>query len=438
MKSVLVLDYFFPPLGGVGPQRSVKFIKHFRSLGYEPVVVTGPEGDTVDYAPVDPVLAAEVPAGIRVERIETFPPRAGRGRRRVRRLLGNWSALEDWWRREAAPLARAVARDVDLVYAGMSPFSSAEVAAQVAEETNVPWIADLQDPWALDDWLIYPTALHRRLDQRRMRKALRTASAVVMTTPEAARLVASRFPELAGIPVVSIPFGWDAADFSGTRKPRADGRFRVVYAGYSHVQRGLEHRARRRARELFGGAVRGLDILPRSHVFLVEAMSRLAEEEDDELPDLELHVAGAAPFDKPKELRNVAIVHHGYLSHDLAVDLMRSADALFLAMHDLPPGMRTTTVPGKTYEYLASGRPILGALPEGDARDLLSDLPGAWLCRPADVECMTRALRELIASAGKTELGVPPALLECLEWGALAQDLTELFDRALSRTTARE
>lgn len=435
MKSVLVLDYFFPPLGGVGPQRTVKFIKHFRSLGYEPIVVTGPEGDTVDDAPVDPVLAAEVPAGIRVERIETFPPRPGGGRRRVRRLLGQWSALEDWWRRGAAPLARAVAREVDLVYAGMSPFSSAEVAARVADETSVPWIADLQDPWALDDWLIYPTALHRRLDQRRMRRALRTASAIVMTTPEAAGLVASRFSELADIPVVSIPFGWDAADFSRPPKPRDDGRFRVVYAGYSHVQRGLEHRARRRIRELFGGAVRGLDILPRSHVFLVEAMSRVAA--DGEVPRLDLHVAGAAPFEKSDELRNVAIVHHGYLSHDLAVDLMRSADALFLAMHDVPPGMRTTTVPGKTYEYLASGRPILGALPEGDARDLLSTLPGAWLCRPTDVECMTRALEELVASAGKTDLGVPPAILERLEWGALARDLTEVFDGALSRTTAR-
>ena len=437
MKSILVLDYFFPPLGGVGPQRTVKFIKHFRSLGYEPVVVTGPEGDTVDYAPADHVLAAELPAGLRVERIKTFPPTPRGSARRARRLLGRWSAFEDWWRHETTRLARAVSRDVDLVYAGMSPFSSAEVAAEVAEEANIPWIADLQDPWALDDWLIYPTALHRRLDERRMRKALRTASAIVMTTPEAARLVASRFPELAGIPIVSIPFGWDAADFLGAPEPRADGRFRVVYAGYSHVQRGLEHRARRRARELFGGAVRGLDILPRSHVFLVEAMSRLHEEDGGEPPDLELHVAGAALFEKPEEHRNVAIVHHGYLSHDLAVDLMRSADALFLAMHDLPPGMRTATVPGKTYEYLASGRPILGALPEGDARDLLSNLPGAWLCRPADVECMMRALRELIASAGKTDVGVPPALLERLEWGALARDLTTLFDRALSRPAAR-
>jgi len=433
-KRVLVLAYYFPPLGGVGPQRAVKLIKHFPALGYDPIVVTGPEGDAVDFAPSDPVLAADVAVETRVERIRTLPPSAGIGQRRTRRLLGRWSALEAWWLREATAVARSLVGEFDLVHAVMTPFSSSVVAAEVAGEAGVPWVADLGDPWALDDWQIYPTALHRRLEQRRMRRALRSAAAIVMNTKEAAHALTDRFPELASTRIASITWGWDRDDFEGTPKPRLDKRFRIVYAGYSHVRRGLEHRQRRRIREVLGGAVRGLDILPRSHFFLAQAVGRLAQEDGRMARRLELHVAGPAPMDTRDGSDDLSIVHHGYLPHDQAVALVRSADLLFLAMHDLPSGLRTTTTPGKTFEYLASGRPILAALPDGDARDLLLALPNVWLCRPADVDCMAAALREAMAATpGSTDRLVD--VLERFEWGNLARHLVALFDDAVSEVS---
>ena len=60
-----------------------------------------------------------------------------------------------------------------------------------------------------------------------------------------------------------------------------------------------------------------------------------------------------------------------FIPHAGTIELMRSADLLFLPMHDLPPGRRAGLVPQKTYEYLAARRPILAAVPDGDARDLL-------------------------------------------------------------------
>ena len=435
MKRVLVLGYYFPPLGGVGPQRTVKILKHLPSLGYEPIVVTGPDGAEVEVAPADPVLAADVPVSTRVERIRTPPPSESLGWSRMRRLLGRWSPLEEWWQREATAVARSVVGEVDLVYASMSPFSTAGVAGRVAGEAGAPWIADLQDPWALDDWLIYPTALHRRIERRRMGKLLRSAAAVVMNTNEAARALRSRCPDVASSRIVSIPHGWDRDDFRSAAEPRSDGCFRIVYAGYSHVRRGREHRARRGRRELFGGAVRGMDILSRSHAFLVEAIARLADEDSELASRIEVHVAGAAPIDPAHDLHGVTIRHHGYLPHDRAVALMRSADLLFLAMHDLPVGVRATTVPGKTYEYLASGRPILAALPDGDARDLLAGSPNVSLCRPTDVECMTASLRRAV-EAEHASPAVPADPLERFEWRRLSEELVGLFDRALSEVTS--
>ena len=79
---------------------------------------------------------------------------------------------------------------------------------------------------------------------------------------------------------------------------------------------------------------------------------------------------------------------------------MRSADLLFLPMQDVPG--RAGLVPGKTYEYVAAGRPILAAVPEGDARDLLREA-GAHIVAPTDEAAMATVIRGLM------EHGSPPA-----------------------------
>ncbi|HEY8647521.1 MAG TPA: hypothetical protein VIL77_16745, partial [Gaiellaceae bacterium] len=76
-----------------------------------------------------------------------------------------------------------------------------------------------------------------------------------------------------------------------------------------------------------------------------------------------------------------------------------SADLLFLPMQNLPPGRRSSTVPGKTYEYLASGRPILAAVPDGDARDILIRA-GHRTCKPDDVASIAAAIAVTLESRG--------------------------------------
>jgi glycosyltransferase involved in cell wall biosynthesis len=110
---------------------------------------------------------------------------------------------------------------------------------------------------------------------------------------------------------------------------------------------------------------------------------------------------------------------------------MRAADLLFLPMHDLPEGARATVVPGKTYEYMASGQPILAAVPEGDAHDLLSTAGTAFLCRPKDVDQMAAAIVEAYErSRSGAPLPAPPAeLLRRYEYRRLARELASVFDQ---------
>jgi glycosyltransferase involved in cell wall biosynthesis len=132
-------------------------------------------------------------------------------------------------------------------------------------------------------------------------------------------------------------------------------------------------------------------------------------------------------------------VLHGYLPHRGSVELLRSADLLFLPMQNLPRGRRATIVPGKTYEYLASGRPVLAAVPEGDARDLVSATAAAWACVPDDVDGMAAILRRELLR--KREHGRRPdvrrAEIDRFERRRLGRELAELVDRVMSAPSRR-
>ena len=133
-----------------------------------------------------------------------------------------------------------------------------------------------------------------------------------------------------------------------------------------------------------------MDLLTRSHVFLVEALAALIAADPSLEGRLELHLAGELTAGDRAVAEGHAFVRTpGLLSHRETVALMRSADLLFLPMHDLPAGERAGLIPYKTYEYLAAERPILAAVPDGDVRDMLAPLDHVSLVRPADVEGMT-------------------------------------------------
>jgi len=426
VRRVLFLAYYFPPHGGAGAQRTVKFLKHISAHGYEAVVIAGPEATTLSWAPRDWTLAADVPAGTEIRRVSGPEPtvRSGWGGR-MERWLRLSTSFSRWWVEGVTALGLEL-DEVDLIYASMSPFETAEAAARLAAATGKPWVADLRDPWALDDWAMYPTAIHRRLEERRMGRLLRSADAVIFNTAEATRAALARLPELAAKRVETIPNGWDKEDFEGPPPARADGTFRIIYVGYAHVEAGRRHRRTRHLRRALGGATRGIDPLARSHVYLLEALDRLVAEQPELRSKIELHVAGAHPEGADVTV-DVRVRYHGYLAHPQAVDLMRSADLLFLALHDVAPGIRARTVPGKTYEYLAARRPVLAALPDGDARDLVSRWPDADLCRPTNVDCLADAVRARLKAPRATAAEFP-SILDTYERSELTRKLAAVFD----------
>jgi glycosyltransferase involved in cell wall biosynthesis len=425
VTRVLVVSYYFPPIGGAGAQRPAAFVRYLHEAGYEPVVITGPGSTVGRWTPQDATLSSDLPRTVDIRRTppEPFVPQ---WQARAERWLWAGDEWSSWWVDQCVALSRDL--DVDVIYALMSPYASAEAGSQLSRVLGKPWIADLGDPWALDEMMIYPTWIHRRRELTRMRGLLGTASGIVLTTGEAVRRVRASFPELADRQIVSIPCGFDRHDLEGPVAPRTDDAFRIVHTGYLHTELGRQQRRQAAFHKILGGGIRNVDILTRSHLYLLEAVERLRSRDQEAKARLEVHLAGVlSAADRSSAQLSDAVRLYGYVSHAPALDLMRSADLLFLPLQNLPPGMPSATVPGKTYEYLATGRPILGAVPEGDAREILLASGLAQVCRPDDIEGLAAAIGRRLHDVGPAPTATP-GFTDQFEYQNLTKHVAGLID----------
>lgn len=365
---------------------------------------------------------SSLPEGVIVKRVEgPVPKNTSKLRSRLARVCSLPEPFAKWWISSAVDLACRTADGARLIFATMSPFESAEVAGALSRKLGIPWVADLRDPWALDEMQVYPTLLHRKLEMARMQRLLSSASAIVMNTPDATAALKETFPQLRNKNLLTITNGYDSEDFAEDLAPRTDAKFRIVHAGY--LQTALGQRVREvRLYHLLRGAVAGVDILTRSHVMLIEALKRWCNEHPQLRAHLEVVFVGEETPESLMVVKNAGLSDvvrfAGYLPHRESLQLVRGADLLFLPMHNLPPGQRCLIVPGKTYEYMASGRPILAAVPDGDARDFLNRCGTALVCRPDDVAGMMQYLEQAYR-AWRSGQAI----------GSLRQDFVDQFER---------
>lgn len=399
--KILFLVYYFPPIGGGGVQRTIKFLKYLPEFGFSPVVVTGPSIGG-QWSPLDKTLSDQLklmPPPFRIQNSYKEPSRIVH---KLRKLLALKTPFAEWWFKGSVGLIKEILsrEKIDLIYCSMSPFASALIGNYFRKEYGIRWIADLRDPWALDEMQIYPSFLHRKVELKKMRKLLWSASGIIMNTPEAAKRLNQAFPEFQDKRIICITNGYDSEDFvSLSSVNRRRDKFRIVHTGSLHTRLGLQLRRRRMLYNITGGSIAGLDILSRSHFFILQAIEKWLKFSQELLEKIELVLVGALSYTDKRIIWESGLPHKlvkspGYLSYSQNISLMMDADLLFLPMHNLPNSVRATIVPGKTYEYMATGNPILAAVPEGDAKDFLQKCGTAFICKPNDVRGMVEIMEK--------------------------------------------
>lgn len=399
MKRLLVVAYYFPPSGGAGVQRVLKWVKYLRDFDVEPTVLTVEAGA---YPKTDATLARDVPDGLDVHRTRSLDPfgayarLTGRSRQQAvaetsGHLGGDASGAERFarwvranvfvpdarvgWVPFAIQRGQQLLRDepFDAVLTSGPPHSVHLTGWALQARTGIPWIADFRDPWTDINYYdeLPRTAAAHAADRWLERRVLEQADRVITVSPGWRNLLLGKV-ERDPADFVVIHNGFDPDDFGPGQAPPED-RFTLVYVG-----------------SLYGS--RNPDALWR-------AVASLRVQ--GEVPKLRLRLVGRIGGDVVAALGayglDIITEHVPYVPHDEAVCEMQRASALLLTVESYRHERGNLT--GKVYEYLAAGRPIVALGPaEGDAADLLRDTGAGRMLDRDDIDGVAYYLRTLYAA----------------------------------------
>jgi len=438
MRRVLVTSYYFPPSGGSGVQRTLKFVKYLPQFGWEPIVLTVRDAD---YPARDESLLDEVPKEIRVYR--TFIPEPYRlyrkltGRKadealdiatltrttaekrklseRVAEFVRSCFFIPDarvgWLPFAVCAASRLIHREgITALYSSAPPYTCHLIGLGLKKRFALPWVVDFRDSWV--GWLSAPTrpSIPHRMDRQLERAVLKNADRILTVSRGVAEDLKKRNPDLQDGRWVVLPNGYDRSDFEGVKPLGPDGRFTLTYTG-----------------SLYG---------PRNPETLLLAVESLLKERPQLRGRLKLRFVGRIGKAIEEMLRKpewdglVEIVP--YVSHQESIGYLLSSDVALLIIDDAPANRGILT--GKLFEYLGAGKPVLALAPEGDAAELIRELHAGRVVHPKDVQGIRDALLSFYQDwqpGGRLTLTMDRHAIEQFERRNLTRRLAEVFNELL-------
>lgn len=395
LKKALIITYYWPPSGGAGVQRWLKFVKYLRNFGYEPVIYTAENGEMPVY---DPSLQHDIPAGIEVIRTKIWEPyhlyRKLVGHKSQDKLntgflsetskpkfsqkFGIWvrgnffipDARCFWIKPSVKYLSRYLKEHpVDVIISTGPPHSMHMIALDLKKKLNVPWVTDFRDPWTNIDFYkdLMLTKLADYRHCRMERKVVRGADYVVTVTKQDR----DDYIKLGAKKATTITNGYDDDDFkAGDVKP--DEMFTLSHIGTIPPSRNPEA--------------------------LWKAISSLIKRNTDFAKDFRLKLVGKVDVSVRDMINSYGlrsnVVFIDYLPHAEAVQQQLKSRVLLLLVNNTPNAKGILT--GKFFEYLASQRPVLAIGPvDGEVASVLQDT-GAGFCSDfADADTLAANLESL-------------------------------------------
>jgi glycosyltransferase involved in cell wall biosynthesis len=371
------VNYYFPPLGGIGSLRALKFATYLPAFGWEPTVLAPRDGAYYR----DPSLAFPEANVVRTGSLElsrlgkraiaaggtdTEPAAVGPGLSLVRRLVHRWIYRPDpqvgWYPFAVAAGRRALReRHFDAILSSSFPITAHLVARRLLRETGLPWVAEFRDPWtdALET-----SDPRRRKDERLERTLIADAAAVVVPSPDWADL----FRRKGAREVAVITNGYDPIDLLPSR-PAGD--FVLTHMGSLYPDR--------------------QDF---SCVWVALASLRAS----GALPSVRLRFVGDLA---PAVRRDIAahgledvLEVTGFLPYREALTRMSASSALLVGgARDDRDSLRGW-IPAKVFEYLGTGLPVVYVGHAAtDLAALLASQPRCYRVPPGDEEAARRVLR---------------------------------------------
>jgi len=357
-----MIAYYFPPMGGSGVQRPLKFAKYLKELGWEPIILAPEPGI---YHTFDDSLLNEVKsASIRIERVQNSaifqPNKKKRSAKPKGRLLSffikwitSWFFLPD---NKKGWIEPAVERGLEIIhketihaiFSTAPPYSDHLIAHQLKEQTGLPVVMDLRDDWLGSHWISYPTKWHYQKMEKLEKRTLSTADALTVVNDTYNMRIKERLGEISP-PIHTIPNGYDSENFRKAIPISDSESFTILHSGLFYDR-----------------------IKPDSYL---KSIKKLIDRDDELKKYIDLQFQGGLSRAHWKIINQLELTPYvtdfGYLNHQAAVQNLVNADLLFLTLGKIP-GIEAVT-PGKVFEYMGSLKPIIAYIPDGITKKLLEN-----------------------------------------------------------------
>ena len=392
MKKVLIITYYWPPSGGAGVQRWLKFAKYLPEYGWQPVILTV-DPSCASYPQRDESLSAEIDPQCMVYTTKSFElynlykllsgkkevpyggfaneSKEGLLQKASKFLRGNFLLPDPrkGWNKYAFKKASELIREfnIDTVVTTSPPHSTQLIGLKLKQTFNIKWIADLRDPWT--DIYYYSqfkhTALARAIDLRYERKVVENADLIVTVSEDVKRIFAGKSPLPIAAKTAVIPNGFDEDDFKMIQVPSETKKV-ITYTGTI------------------------------SEAYPVDCFLKALCSLEEELKlQILIRFVGKVPPSVVQKFRDtqLEIEWVGYVDHPKSIEYLFRSSLLLLVIPEVKNNHGILT--GKFFEYLASGKPILAIGPtQGDLAKIMEETKCGKLFDYQDTEGMRRFILE--------------------------------------------
>jgi hypothetical protein len=386
MRKVLIITYYWPPSGGAGVQRWLKFVKYLREFGWEPVIYTP---SNPGFPVIDDSLATDIPDGIEVVKTAIWEPyefykkfTGKKGNAYLNNglpipkkspgLLDQFSvwirgnlfipdARKFWINPSIRFLIKYLKENhIDAIVSTGPPHSMHLIALKLKKRLNIPWLADFRDPWTDIDYYkdLKISAFADRRHKRLEKMTVTECSAMVVVSRE----MKENYENMGGNNIHLITNGFDPVDMEVAEVIR-DKKFSI-----SHI----------------GTLPPGINLIG-----LWQVLSGLCETEPDFRMNLEIKLVGRvdqAVLDNLAEFNlGDCLTRMDYVAHNQVAALMKQSATLLLAINKDSPNAKGILT-GKFFEYLASARPIIAIGPtDGDLARILQESEAGYIATYDDL-----------------------------------------------------
>lgn len=388
MRKVLVIAYYFPPLGLSGVQRTFKFVKYLSRFNWLPTILTISPGGyfAKDYGMLKEIEDQDISivrVGSKLEPTQIFKKKDAIEMphefvRKFSSRLSQFFLLPDnkiGWKKKAIEAGSKLLENdkFDAIFSTAPPYTDFLIGEELKKKFNLPYVIDYRDSWMDNPYNFYPTPLHKSIVSRMERRVLHSSDHIITINRKIKELLLIRYKFLKYTDITIIPQGFDPEDFDipeNETLPKVK-KFRITYSGTF--------------------------IDKRTPKYFLRAVAKLLKENPEIRHNFEACFVGNFRKENEKivdklNLRDVVNIV-GYVEHKECIKYLVTSDVLWMMIGEGKGEDMMST--GKLFEYIGAKKPILGCVPEGVAKNTILESKSGFVVDPYDVNGIAKILLDL-------------------------------------------